>query len=98
MQVTGSQFTNTVAALGNDIATFPDSLPEIRAPAGTLPRCQPVTSFISHPMRSSRPATRGRPLAMNPAALKTNLADLKANGILIVKLGRFAEPTFARRK
>jgi 2-oxoglutarate ferredoxin oxidoreductase subunit alpha len=91
MQVTGSQFTNTVALYGNDIATFPDFPAEIRAPAGTLPG---VSGYQLH-FSSNEVYTPGDAvdvlIAMNPAALKTNVADLKANGILIVNSDAFAE-------
>jgi 2-oxoglutarate ferredoxin oxidoreductase subunit alpha len=91
MQITGSQFTNTVALYGNDIATFPDYPAEIRAPAGTLPG---VSGFQLH-FSSTDVYTPGDAIdvliAMNPAALKTNLADLKANGILIVNSDSFTE-------
>src|SRR5580765_2324716 len=91
MQVTGSQFTNTVALYGNDIATFPDFPAEIRAPAGTLPG---VSGYQLH-FSSNDVYTPGDAIdvliAMNPAALKMNLADLKANGILIVNSDAFAE-------
>src|SRR5262245_8374627 len=91
MQVTGSQFTNTVALYGNDIATFPDFPAEIRAPAGTLPG---VSGYQLH-FSSNEIFTPGDAvdvlIAMNPAALRTNLADLKANGILIVNSDAFAE-------
>jgi 2-oxoglutarate ferredoxin oxidoreductase subunit alpha len=91
MQVTGSQFTNTVALYGNDIATFPDFPAEIRAPAGTLPG---VSGYQLH-FSSNEIFTPGDAvdvlIAMNPAALKTNLADLKANGILIINSDAFAE-------
>ena len=83
MQVTGSQFTNTVALYGNDIATFPDFPAEIRAPAGTLPG---VSGYQLH-FSSNEIYTPGDAvdvlIAMNPAALKMNIADLKANGILV---------------
>src|ERR1700686_5069407 len=91
MQITGSQFTNTVALYGNDLATFPDFPAEIRAPAGTLPG---VSGFQVH-FSSSDVYTPGDSvdalIAMNPAALKMNLADLKPNGILIVNLNDFGE-------
>jgi 2-oxoglutarate ferredoxin oxidoreductase subunit alpha len=91
MQVTGSQFTNTVALYGNDIATFPDFPAEIRAPAGTLPG---VSGYQLH-FSSNEIYTPGDAvdvlIAMNPAALKMNIADLKANGILIVNSDAFAE-------
>jgi 2-oxoglutarate ferredoxin oxidoreductase subunit alpha len=91
MQITGSQFTNTVALYGNDIATFPDYPAEIRAPAGTLPG---VSGFQLH-FSSDDINTPGDAIdvliAMNPAALRVNLADLKANGILIVNSDSFGE-------
>jgi len=91
MQVTGSQFTNTVALYGNDIATFPDFPAEIRAPAGTIPG---VSGFQLH-FSSAEVYTPGDSvdvlIAMNPAALKVNIADLKANGILIVNSDSFEE-------
>src|SRR5258708_10082124 len=90
MQITGSQFTNTVALYGNDIATFPDFPAEIRAPAGTLPG---VSGYQLH-FASNDVYTPGDAvdvlIAMNPAALKMNVADLKANGILIVNSDAFA--------
>jgi 2-oxoglutarate/2-oxoacid ferredoxin oxidoreductase subunit alpha len=91
MQITGSQFTNTVALYGNDLATLPDFPAEIRAPAGTLPG---VSGFQVH-FSSSDVYTPGDSvdalIAMNPAALKMNLPDLKPNGILIINLDDFGE-------
>jgi 2-oxoglutarate/2-oxoacid ferredoxin oxidoreductase subunit alpha len=91
MQITGSQFTNTAALFGNDLATFPDFPAEIRAPAGTLPG---VSGFQVH-FSSNDVFTPGDSVdvlvAMNPAALKMNIADLKPNGILIVNLDNFEE-------
>src|SRR5580692_766223 len=91
MQITGSQFTNTAALFGNDLATFPDFPAEIRAPAGTLPG---VSGFQVH-FSSTDVYTPGDAvdalIAMNPAALKMNLGDLKPNGILIVNLDHFLE-------
>jgi 2-oxoglutarate ferredoxin oxidoreductase subunit alpha len=91
MQITGSQFTNTAALFGNDLATFPDFPAEIRAPAGTLPG---VSGFQVH-FSSNDVYTPGDAVdvlvAMNPAALKMNIADLKPNGILIVNLDNFEE-------
>jgi 2-oxoglutarate ferredoxin oxidoreductase subunit alpha len=89
MQLAGTQFTNASAILGNDIATFPDFPAEIRAPAGTLAG---VSGFQVH--FSSRDIhTPGDSLnalvAMNPAALKTNLKDLQPGGILIVNADAF---------
>ncbi len=91
MQITGSQFTNTVALYGNDMATFPDYPAEIRAPAGT----EPGVSGYQINFSSSEVHTPGDSIdvliAMNPAALKVNVADLKPNGILIVNSDAFTE-------
>ena len=84
MQLAGTQLTNTSALAGNDVATFPDFPAEIRAPRGTLAG---VSGFQIH-FAASDIFTPGDELdaliAMNPAALKTNLGDLEPNGILIV--------------
>ena len=91
MQITGSQFTNTVALYGNDLATFPDYPAEIRAPAGTLPG---VSGFQIQ-FSSADVFTPGDAVdvlvAMNPAALRTNVKDLKRNGILIVNSDAFTD-------
>jgi 2-oxoglutarate ferredoxin oxidoreductase subunit alpha len=91
MQITGSQFTNTVALYGNDIATFPDYPAEIRAPAGTVPGVSGFQlNFSSGEIHTPGDAVDVL-IAMNPAALKVNVADLKANGILIVNSDSFEE-------
>ncbi|MGA8870552.1 MAG: 2-oxoacid:acceptor oxidoreductase subunit alpha [Candidatus Acidiferrales bacterium] len=91
MQITGSQFTNTVALYGNDLATLPDYPAEIRAPAGTLPGVSGFqVHFSSHDVYTPGDSVDAL-IAMNPAALKTNLADLKPNGILIVNVDDFGE-------
>jgi 2-oxoglutarate ferredoxin oxidoreductase subunit alpha len=91
MQITGSQFSNTAALYGNDLATFPDFPAEIRAPAGTLPG---VSGFQLN-FASTDVFTPGDAvdvlIAMNPAALKMNVADLKPNGILIVNTDNFED-------
>lgn len=91
MQITGGQFTNTAALYGNDLATFPDYPAEIRAPAGTLPG---VSGFQIH-FAATDVFTPGDAvdalIAMNPAALRTNLADLKPGGILIVNTDNFKD-------
>src|SRR5438309_2038923 len=91
MQITGSQFTNTVALYGNDLATFPDYPAEIRAPAGTLPG---VSGFQIH-FSSGEVYTPGDApdvlVAMNPAALKVNLADLRPHGTLIINTDTFGK-------
>ena len=89
MQVTGDQFTAAAALAQNDLATFPDFPAEIRAPAGTL---YGVSGFQIH-FSSQDVFTPGDApdvlVAMNPAALKTNLRDLKQGGLLIVNSGTF---------
>ena len=98
MQVTGSQFTNTAALFGNDLSTFPDFPAEIRAPQGTLPG---VSGFQVN-FSSTEVHTPGDSvdvlIAMNPAALKTNIADLKTGGILIVNSDSFTEVDFKKAK
>ena len=91
MQVTGSQFTNTVALYGNDIATFPDYPAEIRAPAGTVPGVSGFQlNFSSGEVYTPGDAVDAL-IAMNPAALKVNIGDLKANGIVIVNSDSFKD-------
>src|SRR5262245_11219528 len=89
MQLAGTQLTHTSALLGNDISTLPDFPAEIRAPAGTLAG---VSGFQIH-FSCTDIHTPGDSLntlvAMNPAALKTNLKDLEAAGILIVNADSF---------
>src|SRR5437667_4771899 len=89
MQLAGTQLTHTSAMLGNDISTLPDFPAEIRAPAGTLAG---VSGFQVH-FSSQEIHTPGDKLntlvAMNPAALKTNLKDLESGGILIVNSDAF---------
>lgn len=91
MQITGSQFTNTTALFGNDLATFPDYPAEIRAPAGTLPGVSGFQiNFAATDVFTAGDAVDVL-IAMNPAALKTNLADLKPGGILILNTDAFKE-------
>jgi len=89
MQLTGTQFTNTAAALGNDLSTLPDYPAEIRAPAGTK---YGVSGFQIR-FGSTDIHTPGDTcdvlVAMNPAALKTNVGDLPAGGALIVNSDAF---------
>lgn len=91
MQITGSQFTNTTALFGNDLSTFPDFPAEIRAPAGTLPGVSGFQiNFSSRDVYTPGDAVDVL-IAMNPAALKTNVADLKTGGVLIVNTDNFKE-------
>ena len=89
MQLTGSQFTNNSAMLGLDLATFPDFPAEIRAPQGTLPG---VSGFQLR-FSSDRIFTPGDTcdvlVAMNAAALKTNLKSLKPHGKIIANVDGF---------
>src|SRR6187397_1211290 len=89
MQLTGSQFTNNTALLGIDLATFPDFPAEIRAPQGTLPGVSGYQLRFS----SDRVFTPGDQcdvlVAMNAAALKTNLFALKKGGKIIVDTNGF---------
>src|SRR2546421_9823277 len=84
MQLTGTQFTNTSAILGNDISTLPDFPAEIRAPAGSIPGVSGFQiNFSSRDIRT--PGDEPNVLvAMNPAALKVNLPDLEKGGIIIL--------------
>ncbi len=98
MQLAGTQFTNTSALVGNDIATFPDFPAEIRAPAGTLAG---VSGYQLH-FSSTRIYTPGDVLdtlvVMNPAALKTNLRDLKKGGILVLNTDAFGQNDLDKAK
>ena len=98
MQLAGTQFTNTSALVGNDIATFPDFPAEIRAPAGTLAG---VSGYQLH-FSSTRIYTPGDVLdalvVMNPAALKTNLHDLKKGGILVINTDAFGQNDLDKAK
>ena len=89
IQLAGTQFTNTSALLGNDVATFPDFPAEIRAPKGTLAG---VSGFQVHFAAKDIFTPGDRPnvlVAMNPAGLKENLADLEPHGVLIVDKDTF---------
>src|SRR5512145_2116069 len=96
MQVTGEQFTTEAAWAGNDIATLPNFPAEIRAPAGTL---FGVSSFQLQ-FGSRRVYTPGDRLdclvAMNPAALKVHLSDLKEGGLLILNTSAFEKKNLDR--
>ena len=91
MQLTGAQFTTETALLGNDLSTLPDFPAEIRAPAGSLPG---VSGFQVHFADHDILTPGDQPnvlVAMNPAALKTNLKDLPKGGTLIVNSDAFNE-------
>ncbi len=89
MQLTGDQFTDTTAVMGNDFATIPDFPAEIRAPAGTLPGVSSFQlQFSDGPVFT--PGDRADVLiSMNPAALKVNLHHVKKGGLLILNENAF---------
>jgi 2-oxoglutarate ferredoxin oxidoreductase subunit alpha len=91
MQLTGSQFTSTSALLGNDLATLPDFPAEIRAPAGTLAGVSAFQVRIADYDIHTPGDAPDVLVAMNPAALKKDLPDLKQNGVLIVNSDEFKE-------
>ena len=89
MQLTGSQFTRTAAVFGNDISTLPDFPAEIRAPAGSLPGVSGFQiSFSSAEIYTPGDAPDVL-VAMNPAALRTNVGELPRGGALIVNSDAF---------
>jgi 2-oxoglutarate ferredoxin oxidoreductase subunit alpha len=91
MQLTGGRFTSETALSGNDLATFPDFPAEIRAPAGSLPG---VSGFQLHFADHDILTPGDRPdvlVAMNPAALKTNLGDLPKGATLILDTDAFTD-------
>jgi 2-oxoglutarate ferredoxin oxidoreductase subunit alpha len=91
MQLTGDRFTAETAKLGNDLSTLPNYPAEIRAPAGTLPG---VSSFQIHFADSDILTPGDEPevlVAMNPAALKANLGDLRSGGVVIVNTDEFTK-------
>ena len=89
MQLVGTQFTNNTASVGHDLGTFPDFPAEIRAPQGTLPG---VSGFQIH-FGSTEVYTPGDLcdvlVAMNAAALKSNLSNVRKGGILILNTAGF---------
>jgi len=91
MQIVGTQFTNTTALFGNDLATFPDFPAEIRAPAGTVAGVSGFqVHFASHDIFTPGDAPEAL-IAMNPAALKVNIADLKKGGLVIANKEKFVD-------
>jgi 2-oxoglutarate ferredoxin oxidoreductase subunit alpha len=96
MQLTGAQFTLATALSGNDLATFPDFPAEIRAPVGTT---YGVSAFQIH-FGARAIKTVGDQIdvliAMNPAALKVNVSEVRKGGLLIVDEGSFTEKNLAK--
>ncbi|MGL5817327.1 MAG: 2-oxoacid:acceptor oxidoreductase subunit alpha [Phycicoccus sp.] len=96
MQLTGDRFTSETAALGNDLSTLPNFPAEIRAPQGTLPG---VSSFQLHFADHDVLTPGDAPdvlVAMNPAALKANLADLPRGATVIVNTDEFTKRNLAK--
>jgi 2-oxoglutarate ferredoxin oxidoreductase subunit alpha len=98
MQLAGTQFTNVSAVYGNDVSTLPDFPAEIRAPQGSLSGVSGFQlHFSSHDIFTPGDAVDTL-VAMNPAALKTNLADLKRGGTLIVNEDAFDKMSVQKAK
>jgi 2-oxoglutarate ferredoxin oxidoreductase subunit alpha len=98
MQLTGGQFTLSTALAGNDLATFPDFPAEIRAPQGTL---FGVSAFQINFGSTDIDTAGDAPdvlVAMNPAALKTNLGALKPGGLIIADTGEFTKRNLEKAK
>lgn len=96
MQVIGSQFTNTTALFGNDLSTFPDFPAEIRAPAGTLAGVSGFQlHFADHDIHTPGDTPEAL-IAMNPAALKANIGDLKKGGLVVVNQEKFIDREFEK--
>ena len=96
MQLTGGQFTLSTALAGNDLATFPDFPAEIRAPQGTT---FGVSAFQINFGSTAIETAGDEPdvlIAMNPAALKTNVGALKAGGLIIADEGEFGARNLAK--
>jgi 2-oxoglutarate ferredoxin oxidoreductase subunit alpha len=96
MQLTGNRFTSETASYGNDLSTLPNFPAEIRAPAGTVPG---VSSFQLHFADHDILTPGDAPdvlVAMNPAALKANLSDLPAGGLLIADADEFTQRNLAK--
>ena len=91
MQLTGDQFTDTTAVMGNDFSTFPDFPAEIRAPAGTLPGVSSFQIQFSETPAFTPGDVADVLIAMNPAALKVNLRHVKKGGLMILNENAFDE-------
>ena len=96
MQLTGTQFTQSTALMGNDLATFPDFPAEIRAPVGTTYGVSAFQiNFASHDIKTPGDAPDVL-VAMNPAALKVHLRDLANGGTIILNTGAFTDRNIAK--
>src|SRR5680860_449578 len=98
MQIAGDRFTSVTAQMGNDIATLPDFPAEIRAPAGSLPGVSGFQlHFADHDILTPGDAPNVL-VAMNPAALKTNVHDVEAGGAVIVNSDAFTKGNLRKAK
>ena len=96
MQLTGDRFTQSSAVFGNELATMPDFPAEIRAPAGTLAGVSAFQVNISDHKVLTPGDAPDVLVAMNPAALRTNLADLRRAGTIILNSDAFTERDLAK--
>ncbi|MFP5468940.1 MAG: 2-oxoacid:acceptor oxidoreductase family protein, partial [Alphaproteobacteria bacterium] len=96
MQITGSQFSSSTALAGNDLATFPDFPAEIRAPIGTTFGVSAFQiNFGSRAIKTSGDKSDVL-VAMNAAALKVSLSNLREGGLIILDTGSFNERNFIK--
>ena len=98
MQLTGTQFTDTSALLGNDLATFPDFPSEIRAPQGTIAGVSGYQVHIGHANIYTSGDKADVLVALNPAALAYNLKHCKPEATIIVDRDAFTEKAFKKAK
>src|SRR4029453_6527701 len=96
MQLTGDRFTSATAAFGNDLATLPDFPAEIRAPAGSLAGVSGFPIHFSSEEITMPGAAPDVLVAMNPAALQSNIRDLPPGATLIVNEDAFSERNMER--
>ncbi|MDP3920999.1 MAG: 2-oxoacid:acceptor oxidoreductase subunit alpha [Candidatus Omnitrophota bacterium] len=96
MQLTGDQFTDTAALMGNDFATLPDYPAEIRAPVGTLPGVSSFQIQFSDSIIFTPGDLADVLVAMNPAALRVNLTNIKKDGMIIVNESVFTEASLVK--
>jgi 2-oxoglutarate ferredoxin oxidoreductase subunit alpha len=96
MQLTGDQFTDTTAVMGNDFSTFPDFPAEIRAPAGTLPGVSSFQIQFSDAVIFTPGDQADVLVAMNPAALKVNLKNVRPGGLMILNESAFGPESLAK--
>lgn len=96
MQLTGTQFTNTSSLMGNDTATFPDFPAEIRAPKGTVAGVSGFQVQFGAVEISTPGDSPDVLVAMNPAALKANLASMEAGKVIIIDVDAFTDSNFKK--